>query len=110
MKYLTIFLFIVNLTSGIFAQSIKKDPVDLVDPLMGTSSSRWMLLPGVSMPYGMVKLSPDNQRNGRNAGYDYNNLSIAGFSHIHSWTMGGLLTMPTVGKLNILPGSEKIMT
>jgi putative alpha-1,2-mannosidase len=37
-----------------------KEPVDYVDPLIGTSSSRWMLFPGAAMPFGMVKLSPDN--------------------------------------------------
>ena len=32
--------------------------------------------------------------------------TIMGFSHIHSWTMGGLLTMPTVGPLKLVPGPE----
>jgi predicted alpha-1,2-mannosidase len=101
MKYLVLFLCIINLTSSINSQSLKKEPVDFVDPLYGTSSSHWMLFPGASMPAGMVKLSPDNQRNGPSAGYDYNISTITGFSHIHSWTMGGIMTMPTVGKLNI---------
>ena len=84
----------------------KKQPVDYVDPVMGTIDSRWMLFPGASRPFGMVKLSPDNQRRGWKAGYEYNINNIAGFSHIHSWTMGGLLTMPTVGDLKIKPGKE----
>jgi predicted alpha-1,2-mannosidase len=29
-----------------------------------------------------------------------------GFSHIHSWTMSGLLTMPTTGPLQVKPGPE----
>ena len=37
------------------------EPVDYVDPLLGTSDSRWLLFPGPSMPFGMVKLSPDNE-------------------------------------------------
>ena len=60
-----------------------KDPVDCVDPMIGTSSSRWMLYPGPSMPFGMVKLSPDNQQHCWKAGYEYNIENIAGFSHIH---------------------------
>jgi predicted alpha-1,2-mannosidase len=80
-------------------------PVDLVDPMMGTSGSRWMLYPGPSMPFGMVKLSPDNQRQVWKAGYEYTIESIAGFSHLHSWTMGGLLTMPTTGPLHVQPGA-----
>jgi putative alpha-1,2-mannosidase len=44
------------------------------------------------MPFGMVKRSPDNQRQGWKAGYEYRCFeNIAGFSHIHSWTMDGLL-------------------
>jgi predicted alpha-1,2-mannosidase len=83
-----------------------KDPVDCVDPMIGTSSSRWMLYPGPSMPFGLVKLSPDNQQHCWKAGYEYNIENIAGFSHIHSWVMGGLLTMPTTGELKIAPGPE----
>jgi predicted alpha-1,2-mannosidase len=86
--------------------AVERQPVDWVDPMLGTSSSRWMLYPGPSMPFGMVKLSPDNQDHSWKAGYEYLITNIAGFSHIHSWTMGGLLTMPTVGELNIAPGPE----
>ncbi len=86
--------------------AVERQPVDYVDCLLGTSTSRWMLYPGPSMPFGMVKLSPDNQRHCWKAGYEYTIENIAGFSHIHSWTMGGLLTMPTVGKLQVVPGPE----
>ena len=87
-------------------QGEPKQPVDYVDPLMGTTFARWMLFPGVSTPFGMVKLSPDNQRKGWKAGYEYKIHNISGFSHLHSWTMGGLLTMPAVGPLKIVPGLE----
>lgn len=83
-----------------------KQPVDYVDPLMGTHDSRWMLFPGPAMPFGMVKLSPDNERRGWKAGYEYDLDNIAGFSHIHSWTMAGLLFMPANGPLEIVPGEE----
>jgi len=82
-----------------------KQPVDYVDPMIGTSNSRWMLYPGASMPFGMVKLSPDNQEEMWKAGYEYTIESISGFSHLHSWTMGGLLTMPIIGELRTQPGS-----
>ncbi len=84
----------------------EKDPVEYVDPMIGTSNARWMMFPGASMPFGMVKLSPDNQRRGWKAGYEYTIDNIAGFSHIHSWTMAGLLTMPTTGPLHVKPGSR----
>lgn len=85
----------------------KKKPVDYVDPMIGTSDSRWMLFPGATMPMGFVNLSPDNQNQGWKAGYEYTIENIAGFSHIHSWVMGGLLTMPANGKLFMNPGDPK---
>lgn len=74
-------------------------PADYVDPLMGTAHSRWMIAPGPWMPFGMVKLSPDNQNAGWQSGYDPHIENIGGFSHIHEWTMAGLLLMPTSGPL-----------
>jgi len=84
----------------------ERQPVDYVDPLLGTATSRWMLYPGPSTPFSMVKLSPDNQRRCWKAGYEYTINNIAGFSHLHSWTMGALLTMPTTGPLKVVPGTE----
>ena len=81
--------------------------VDHVDPLMGSHDSRWIMFPGPTLPFGMVKLSPDNQELGWKAGYEYNLDNLAGFSHIHSWTMAGLMTVPTTGPLKIRPGTEK---
>ncbi len=87
--------------------AVLKEPVDYVDPMIGTSNSRWMLYPGPSMPFGMVKLSPDNRKHVWKGGYEYNVENIMGFSHIHSWIVGGLLTMPTVGELSTRPGTEE---
>lgn len=90
-----------------------RQPVDHVDPFIGTTAPglRWMMFPGVSLPFGMVKLSPDNKAwSGRGgsgrAGYDYKIPTILGFSHIHSWTMGGLMMMPTTGPLKTVQGPE----
>ncbi|GAA4322216.1 hypothetical protein GCM10023149_22400 [Mucilaginibacter gynuensis] len=96
------------LLSGAYANSyaqVKKEPVDYVDPFIGTSNSRWMLFPGATMPNGMVKLSPDNQGDVWQGGYEYSVGSIHGFTHIHGWTMAGLLTMPTNGDLALKPGT-----
>ncbi|WP_169539992.1 GH92 family glycosyl hydrolase [Niabella aurantiaca] len=82
----------------------QKQPIDYVDPFIGTSNSRWMLFPGATMPNGMVKLSPDNQRSVWQGGYEYSIGSIHGFSHVHGWTMAGLLTMPANGDLALTPG------
>ena len=107
---IVVLVLAMGLVSGseAIASSTNKEPVDYVDPMLGTSSSRWMLYPGPSMPFGMVKLSPDNQKGVQTwkAGYEYTIENIAGFSHLHSWTMGGLLTMPTTGELKVVPGPE----
>jgi len=100
------FSFNIAWVSQGVAQQERKTIVDYVDPMMGTSTSRWMLYPGPSMPFGMVKLSPDNQEEGWKAGYEYDIDNIAGFSHLHSWTMGALLNMPITGELQIQPGPE----
>ncbi len=87
-------------------------PVDYVDPMLGTAESRWLLFPGPTLPFGMVKLSPDNQGDipGKGlwkAGHEYTIGNIMGFSHIHSWTMGGLLCIPTTGPLQTEAGLER---
>ena len=81
--------------------------IDYVDQFAGSSGSRWMIGPGPWMPFGMVKLMPDNEDAHWKAGYEYNVENIMGFSHIHEWTMTGLLMMPTTGDLKIQPGTEK---
>lgn len=80
---------------------------DYIDTRTGTAHSRWMIAPGPWMPFSMVKLSPDNQNSGWQSGYDPIFESIAGFSHIHEWTLAGLLTMPVNGPLQTKTGDEK---
>ena len=108
MRLLLIYFGILTLSvQTLFAQVKPLSPMDYVDPLIGSHDSRWIMFPGPSRPFGMVKLSPDNQELGWKAGYEYDLNSISGFSHIHSWTMAGLLCMPTTGKLQTEAGTEK---
>ena len=55
-----------------------------VNPLIGTD---WVgnTYPGATVPFGMVRLSPDNGKSGWDyiAGYYYPDTMIAGFSHTH---------------------------
>jgi len=98
-------LLFVLLNASLFSiRAQEKEPVDYADPLLGTSESRWMLNPGVTMPFGMVQLSPDNQGEVWKSGYEYSLHNIGGFSHIHSWTMVGLSVMPTAGILSTFRG------
>jgi predicted alpha-1,2-mannosidase len=112
MKYTgkQLILGLVFIFSAGFADfSSVKNPVDYVDPKIGTAirTKRWMLFPGATTPFGMVALSPDNlDRTGwYKGGFDPHLGNIAGFSHIHAWTMAGLLTMPAVGELKVQPGT-----
>ncbi|HOO98947.1 MAG TPA: GH92 family glycosyl hydrolase [Bacteroidales bacterium] len=88
-----------------------KDPVDYVDPFIGTDFFGHTF-PGPSLPYAMVHLSPDVYTQGWTycAGYVYSGSSIMGFSHTH-WSGvgmvdgGDILIMPDVGdKLRLTPG------
>lgn len=106
-SYIFLIAILLALPVSLKAQNKKKQPVDYVNPLIGTHNSRWMLFPGATMPFGMVKLSPDNQGQVWKGGYEYNIHSIGGFSHIHSWAMAGLLTMPVTGKLMTNPGDPQ---
>ena len=82
-------------------------PAGYASTIMGTAHSRWMIAPGPWMPFSMVKISPDNQNADWQGGYDPIFETIGGFSHIHEWTLGGLLMMPTNGKLQTEIGDEK---
>lgn len=99
-KYITILISLFIISIG-YSQ---KKPTEYVNVFTGTSNSRWMLFPGPSLPFGMVKLSPDNQKNVWNGGYEYAVGSISGFSHIHGMSLSGVSYMPFVG--DPISGSE----
>jgi predicted alpha-1,2-mannosidase len=101
LKRLAIFILMSGIFNA-FSQQVKQ-PVDYVDPFIGTSNSRWELHPGPVMPFGMIQMAPDNQGNFWKGGYEYGISNIAGFSTIHNVTMEGLLVMPQVGHKIITP-------
>src|SRR5579875_3598707 len=96
--------------------------VQYVNPMIGTQRMGHTY-PGATVPFGMVQLSPDTDTipydNGGKynpdvykycAGYQYDDKTIVGFSHTHfSGTghsdLGDFLIMPTVGKLQLNPGT-----
>ncbi|MDD5053155.1 MAG: hypothetical protein PHO27_10530 [Sulfuricurvum sp.] len=57
-----------------------------VDPFFGTTSGE--VFPGASLPFGIVKLSPDVKTGYRTSGYTING-EIGGFSHTHTSGTGG---------------------
>ncbi|MCL3779376.1 glycoside hydrolase family 92 protein [Prolixibacteraceae bacterium JC049] len=106
------------------AQKNGTDYTKYVDPFIGTQEMGHTF-PGACVPFGMVQLSPDTdtisyEANGKYnrsvyrycAGYQYEDKTIVGFSHTHlSGTghsdLGDFLIMPTVGKLQLNPGTSK---
>ena len=82
-------------------------PAGYVDTRIGTAHSRWMIAPGPWMPFSMVKMSPDNQNAGWQAGYQPSFENIGCFSHIHEWTLGGLGIMAANGDLKVQVGDEQ---
>jgi len=117
-----ILLFIFLATTAV-ASAQNKNLVQYVNPLIGTEKMGHTY-PGATVPFGAVQLSPDTDTiamfsNGKYnpdmykycAGYQYNDKTIVGFSHTHfSGTghsdLGDFLIMPTVGRLQLNPGTK----
>ena len=111
------------LAAGVFNTQAQEDLAKYVDPMIGTAKMGHTY-PGATVPFGSVQLSPDTDTipyavNGRYnpdvykycAGYQYEDSTIVGFSHTHfSGTghsdLGDFLVMPTVGNLQLNPGTE----
>jgi len=76
-----------------------------VDPFIGVNGGG-NVVPGPSLPFGVVKLSPDCDFDNSNSGY-VSGQPASGFSHVHvSGTGGGpkygnILVMPTTGDIDI---------
>ncbi|MFA5817583.1 MAG: glycoside hydrolase domain-containing protein, partial [Bacteroidales bacterium] len=51
------------------------------------------------------QLGPDNQSGGWMGGYEYSIGNVTGFSHLHAWTMGGLMIMPSAQDLTVKDGA-----
>ena len=109
MKYLSPFLLVIVILFT--ACSVDKKNINYVDPFIGTGG-HGHTYPGATLPFGMVQLSPDTRINSWDgcSGYHYSDKTILGFSHTHlSGTgvgdYGDIRFMPTVGKLQLNPGT-----
>jgi predicted alpha-1,2-mannosidase len=114
-KELLVFLLIILFSHTESAQQRKDDILSWVDPFIGTGG-HGHTFPGATTPFGMIQLSPDQNTKSGDwdwcSGYHYSSKTIMGFSHNHlsgtGWAdLGDILVMPTVGKINMLPGSEE---
>jgi predicted alpha-1,2-mannosidase len=100
--FLLLFL-IISCDLNPFTSKAKKDKelISFVNPFIGTGG-HGHTYPGVTMPFGMMQLSPDTRLDGWDgcSGYHYSDTEIYGFSHTHlSGTgvsdYGDILLMPT---------------
>ncbi|TDS13039.1 GH92 family glycosyl hydrolase [Sphingobacterium paludis] len=119
LRHLGLLLFL-----PIFAAAQKNELVQYVSPIIGTAKMGHTF-PGATVPFGAVQLSPDTDTipyamNGKYngevyqycAGYQYKDQTIVGFSHTHfSGTghsdLGDIAVMPTVGKVQLNPGTAE---
>ncbi len=84
-----------------------KEPVDYVDPLINSASSRWIFFSSACRPFGMVNLSPDTDVAGWwKSSYCYYTNTICGFNHVHAWQLSGPSVMPLTGPIEISDGSD----
>ncbi len=97
-------------------------PNRFVDPFIGTDDMGHTY-PGATVPFGFVQLSPETELvpysfgDGYNpeayrycSGYQYGDRTIVGFAHTHfngtgHSDLGDVLLMPTVGELQLVPGT-----
>lgn len=96
----SVFILAVLVSLTAFAAS---SVTEFVDPLIGTDA-HGHTYPGVTLPFGLVQLSPDNGKSGWDwcSGYHYSCDTLVGFSHLHlSGTgcadLGDILFMPRSG-------------
>ena len=105
---LAVFLLMAN-----WSLQAEKQPVDYVNPLLGTApltnsaeigfTPPWrvwagLTFPGASVPNAMVQLSPITKF-GSGAGYEYENTVIHGFAHSNKghWNLCNIPILPVTG-------------
>jgi predicted alpha-1,2-mannosidase len=105
--FLATFLFIAF---HLEAQSIKSDPVELVNTLMGTDSkpelSNGNTYPAIALPWGMNFWMPQTGKMGNGWAYTYDADKIRGFKQTHQpspWIndYGQFSLMPVTGKASV---------
>jgi predicted alpha-1,2-mannosidase len=107
-KSLISFVFAMSVTSIALAQVKISDPVDYVNPLMGTDSkpslSNGNTYPAIAVPWGMNLWTPQTGKMGDGWAYQYTSNKINGFKETHQpspWMndYGAFAIMPITGKV-----------
>ncbi len=104
LQLLSISVLIVFVSCSADTEFVEKDPVDYVNPFVGTDA-HGHTYPGAATPFGIVQLSPDTRLTGWDgcSGYHYSDSIIYGFSHTALngtgvSDYGDVLIMPVVGE------------
>lgn len=107
-KLITFTLIFAGLTSAAQQMGAITDPVELVNPLMGTQSkpslSNGNTYPAIGVPWGMNMWTPQTGKMGDGWAYTYDADKIRGFKQTHQpspWMndYGAFAMMPVTGKL-----------
>jgi predicted alpha-1,2-mannosidase len=102
-----IFLLLILLSASC---SSENDLIKYVNPNIGTAHSRWFFYTPAALPFGMAKPAPStnahygNKSGWEAVGYDDRHKSIEGFANVHEFQLGGIVLMPTNGRLVTTPG------
>jgi len=109
MRLINIFLLLFSVSLFSCKNEISFNPSDYVNPNIGSVHGRWFFYTPASLPFGMAKLAPHTNAYGSEGGwgpcgYDDRHTSIEGFGHFHEFQIGGLVVMPTTGKIMTIPG------
>ena len=114
-RFIIALVSVLIILAGVFLQELfskteKKDPVDLVNPLMGTDSefrlSNGNTYPAIALPWGMNFWTPQTRRMGDGWAYTYNDFKIMGIKQTHQpspWIndYAAFSFMPLTGKIRI---------
>ncbi|MFA6247914.1 MAG: GH92 family glycosyl hydrolase [Mucilaginibacter sp.] len=112
MKKRFLFLSALFFSATSFAQQVSKvtDPVEWINPLMGTQSkydlSNGNTYPAIAVPWGMNFWTPQTGKMGDGWQYTYDSYKINGFKQTHQpspWMndYGQFAIMPITGKLKV---------
>ncbi|BAX80115.1 GH92 family glycosyl hydrolase [Labilibaculum antarcticum] len=102
-----VFLLLILLSASCSSES---DLIKYVNPNIGTVHSRWFFYTPAALPFGMAKPAPTTNAHYGNkwgweaVGYDDRHESIEGFANVHEFQLGGIVLMPTNGRLITTPG------
>src|SRR5919109_746891 len=98
-------LAVAALCAPAAVRAAETDYAAYVDPMIGTMGSGFVF-PGPAAPYGMVQLSPDTNGYFAYTGYQWADLFIRGFSHVHVQSMG----VPEGGNIPFMPTAGPVLS